>query len=395
MRSGAGSARFRSRRYSSNSAWSPCRIRRGNGRSPLGTTHARDFRRRLTSDRRERDGESANDRTGRDETTDRRRQEDHADGVRSSRSSDRGSRTERRAGLSAGQSSRRRRSALSIVKSTLSGTLGITGSNGADDIRIGRKPHHGDYVINANRPIRTPSPDCRRLGGDETTVECHFGDGASNVIFVFLSGGPDTLRVAAADYASLGASAGTGEDTVISGAQGGDLVWGDDGDDRLRGGGGRDALQGSRGDDTLRGGSGADRLVGGRGRTDASAVQVPMSAWTAEDARQERARQARTALGPAALAAERDLTSARVLGDDRACCPACPSPLQPHPQLLGLAVPGHVGELHRELRGRLLAALERPGDPLRLPLLLRLQRQRLGLARRDLRPSSASACRRG
>ena len=155
---------------------------------------------------------------------------------------------------------------VSIVKSTLSRTLGITGSNGADEIRIGRKPHHGDYVIKANRPIRTPSPDCRRLAGDETTVECHFGDGTSNVIFVFLSGGPDTLRVAAADYASLGASAGTGEDTVISGAQGGDLVWGDDGDDRLRGGGGRDELQGSRGDDTLRGGSGADRLVGGHGK---------------------------------------------------------------------------------------------------------------------------------
>lgn len=155
---------------------------------------------------------------------------------------------------------------VSIVKSTLSGTLGITGSNGADDIRIGRMPHHGDYVIKANRPIRTPSPDCRSLAGDETTVECHFGDRASNVIFIFLSGGADTLRVAAADYASLGASAGTGEDTVISGAQGGDLVWGDDGDDRLRGGGGRDELQGSRGDDTLRGGSGADRLVGGHGK---------------------------------------------------------------------------------------------------------------------------------
>jgi Ca2+-binding RTX toxin-like protein len=52
---------------------------------------------------------------------------------------------------------------------------------------------------------------------------------------------------------------------AMNGGDGGDIVIGGNGDDRLSGGDGNDLVRGSRGDDTMRGGEGADTLFGGRG----------------------------------------------------------------------------------------------------------------------------------
>jgi VCBS repeat-containing protein len=75
--------------------------------------------------------------------------------------------------------------------------------------------------------------------------------------------GTATLTVTVSD----GRGTGTVQVTVRVGGNGAvtDLIFGQNGDDRLSGGGGNDLLCGASGNDTLSGGDGADSLLGGGG----------------------------------------------------------------------------------------------------------------------------------
>jgi Ca2+-binding RTX toxin-like protein len=62
--------------------------------------------------------------------------------------------------------------------------------------------------------------------------------------------------------------AGVGDLTILTGGNGKDSLYGDDGDDVLRGGHGKDLLDGGIGNDELHGGTGKDSLDGGEGNDD-------------------------------------------------------------------------------------------------------------------------------
>ncbi len=67
--------------------------------------------------------------------------------------------------------------------------LVVDGTNGPDQIQIDQNPVGGAYVIEANRPIRTTSSQCRVVAENSKAVECHFKPG---VFAVSTYGGADS-----------------------------------------------------------------------------------------------------------------------------------------------------------------------------------------------------------
>jgi Ca2+-binding RTX toxin-like protein len=94
--------------------------------------------------------------------------------------------------------------------------------------------------------------------------------------------GNDTVNVSSTISRRSWVFGGSGNDVVNAASSGGNVLLGDDGDDRLSGGAGRDLLIGGSGADVLGGGGGDDILLGGPTTLDgdAAALAAVLAEWS-------------------------------------------------------------------------------------------------------------------
>ncbi|MEL6641420.1 MAG: Hint domain-containing protein [Pseudomonadota bacterium] len=117
----------------------------------------------------------------------------------------------------------------------------------------------GDDVIDANY---ANDPDGDRVDNDDAILPGTTGD--DDLIYGFE--GNDVIRAGDGDDEIYG---GTGDDS-IDGGRGDDLIFGGTGDDTITGVGGTDTVYGGEGHDTVAGGNESDVLYGGNGSDDIS-----------------------------------------------------------------------------------------------------------------------------
>jgi Ca2+-binding RTX toxin-like protein len=130
------------------------------------------------------------------------------------------------------------------VLGTTAGPLPITGTAGADLIRISQSGSAITITKNGAKSL------------------VHSGDVSQ--ILIEVGGGNDQVYVDASVVTPIYVLGGAGNDT-IAGGSGHDTLTGSAGHDRIAGGTGNDLLNGNGGSDRLVGDAGADRIVAGDG----------------------------------------------------------------------------------------------------------------------------------
>jgi Ca2+-binding RTX toxin-like protein len=159
----------------------------------------------------------------------------------------------------------------------------IDGEGGADSMYGGAGDDtllSGTYVFNLLNPLGSPPPDADVLDGGPGVDTADYSaridsryPASSPRLFLILDG------VANDGLEMLGEFDNVITENVIGGG-GGDLLWGDDGDNLLEGGIGYDVIYGNEGNDTLRGGFGGDWMFGGPGADDLSGQNSGLNlAW--------------------------------------------------------------------------------------------------------------------
>jgi Ca2+-binding RTX toxin-like protein len=148
------------------------------------------------------------------------------------------------------------------------GTLHVSGDAGANDVAVGLDPGNpNDFRIADSTGISDPLPlGCVRVSA--TAVRCPVAS-VTVGISVLLNDGDDQFKVSSGDLPAdkpLRVEGGLGNDTIRGSARpGGDLLYGDEGNDTIYGEGGADLLRGGDGDDEIEGGPGDDDIEGGDG----------------------------------------------------------------------------------------------------------------------------------
>ena len=165
-------------------------------------------------------------------------------------------------------------------------TVSYSGSDEAVTVDLeagtGKRGHaEGDVIVNIENAMGSGYGDVLRGDGGANRLDGGDGDdildGGAGADRLLGGAGVDTVSYAGSDRGVIVyLSEGTGKrgdaqgDVIVNfenvlGSVHGDVLGGDDGDNRLSGGGGNDRLLGAGGDDVLEGGAGADRLFGGAG----------------------------------------------------------------------------------------------------------------------------------
>jgi Ca2+-binding RTX toxin-like protein len=134
------------------------------------------------------------------------------------------------------------------MDSTLSTNRSLTATIGDDFLRADRD-HTTLHGLAGNDTLRGASRQANVLFGNEGNDRL-YGGRQDDV----LNGGSGHDRL----YGDRG-------NDLLVGGSGDDYLWGGEGDDRLKGGSGRDQLFGDEGNDYLDGGAGFDILNGGKG----------------------------------------------------------------------------------------------------------------------------------
>jgi Ca2+-binding RTX toxin-like protein len=148
------------------------------------------------------------------------------------------------------------------------GILHISGDAGANDIAVGIDPTDpAQFRIADSTGISDPlPPGCVRVSA--TAVRCPIAS-VTVGISVLLNDGDDQFKVSSGDLPAgtpLRVEGGLGNDTIRGSArEGGDLLYGDEGNDTIFGEGGADLIRGGIGDDELLGGPGKDDIQGEEG----------------------------------------------------------------------------------------------------------------------------------
>ncbi|WP_395647325.1 FG-GAP-like repeat-containing protein [Terricaulis sp.] len=142
-------------------------------------------------------------------------------------------------------------------------TLGLIGTAGGADTFNGLGGNDVIYLDGDDTAVGGLGDDeyhVTALGG---TITEHGGQGVDTVIVSV--GSSFTLGFSLENLTYTGGGDWTGngntDDNVITGAGGGDTLWGDDGNDTLNGAGGADTLDGGAGADAMAGGAGDDTYI--------------------------------------------------------------------------------------------------------------------------------------
>src|SRR5437868_5185269 len=160
----------------------------------------------------------------------------------------------RRAGAGAGcdVEALEARRLYAVTASVGSFTLLVTGTSGADDIKIYQKSATSEVTVYSGANVVSGSP---------------FAVGSFNFIQIDCGAGDDTVLLGSTAHGT-GSGTDPAFDTPVSkpatidGADGNDTISGTDQADTITGGAGADTLNGAAGNDSLTGGGGNDTLNG-------------------------------------------------------------------------------------------------------------------------------------
>lgn len=141
-----------------------------------------------------------------------------------------------------------------VQQTTLGSTTTVTTGDGDDVVTVTIDPETGDTLIS----ISSIDPDACRV--HELRIP------AGQEVVINTGGGSDTIRVPEGVNTRLRFATGTGDDAVESQqATGGMEVFAGTGDDTVETGAGWDTIHGGAGDDYVDAGGGNDRVLGGDG----------------------------------------------------------------------------------------------------------------------------------